>query len=65
VTTTAGIGVALRGVAKRVQGRRASRFEALIAAAGTGFAVYRLLRSGSEDDPDLAGENENGEHDDG
>jgi hypothetical protein len=34
----------------------------LIAAAGTGFVVYRLLRSGSENGADAAGGN--GETDD-
>ena len=41
---------AVRGFAKRMQGREASRLEALIAGAAVGFAVYKLLRSGSDDD---------------
>ena len=48
---------ALEGVLERFQGRQASRFQAVLAAAGAGFAVYKLLRSGSsaDDEGDGAG----------
>jgi hypothetical protein len=38
---------AIRGIAKRLQGRCASRVEALVAGLTAGVAVYRLLRSRS------------------
>lgn len=38
---------AVRGIAGRVAGRRASRLEALAAATGAAVLTYRFLRSGN------------------
>ncbi len=48
---------ALSGVAARLAGRRASRLQAMAAAAGAAIATYRLLRSGG-DDGDGGGDSE-------
>lgn len=46
--TPPGTQTAVRGVASRLAGRRASRVQAITAALGVAVVTYRFLRSGSD-----------------
>lgn len=56
---------ALEGVLERVQGGKASRGKALIAAVGAAVVVYRLLRAGSPGGDEGAGDDGAGGADEG
>jgi hypothetical protein len=49
VAMTIGTQTAVRGIAGRVAGRRASRLQALAAATGAAVFTYRFLRSGNDE----------------